>query len=143
MSSRAPPAYGSKRRLCRFPTPDGQRFDPSQSRGTGRGPRVDYEILHDLKAEVTSRLESERVEVKREVELVVDGFRYVRHTDATGACPASFIAENGVSSPPIVSSCDTFSRTNYCTVNCTITYYADSCVAIATQAHLIGGVLVD
>jgi hypothetical protein len=87
MSSRAPPAYGSKRRLCRFPTPDGQRFDPSQSRGTGRGPRVDYEILHDLKAEVTSRLESERVEVKREVELVVDGFRYVRHTDATGGLP--------------------------------------------------------
>jgi hypothetical protein len=53
--------------------------------------------------------------VRRQIEVVVDGLRHVHHAERPAACSASFIAENAVSSPPMVMSCDTLRRRSDCT----------------------------
>jgi hypothetical protein len=65
---------------------------------------------------VARRLEAEGVDVRRQVEVVVDRLRHVHDVDAAGGRSSSFIAENAVSSPPIVMSCETFRRSSEMTV---------------------------
>ena len=46
-----------------------------------RGLGVHHQVLEDLDAVMTGRLEAERVDVRRQVEIVVDRLRHVRHAD--------------------------------------------------------------
>ena len=75
--------------------------------------RVDHQVLDDLDAVVARGLEPERVDV------AAAGRDRCRSSSARGPrgcgrrpCCSSFIAENAVSSPPIVMSCVTFSRSS-------------------------------
>ena len=68
--------------------------------------RVDHQVLDDLDADVARGLEAERVDVRRQVEVVVDGLRHVDDADAARRLlRRGVIAENAVSSPPMVISC--------------------------------------
>ena len=49
-----------------------------------RRPCVDHQVLEDIDPEMPSRLISEGVDVRREIEVVVDGLGYVQHLDAAG-----------------------------------------------------------
>ena len=73
---------------------------------------VDHQVLDDLDAVVPRGLEPERVDVRRQVEVVVDGLRHVTTRMRPPACSSSFIAENAVSSPPMVMSMRTLSRSS-------------------------------
>jgi hypothetical protein len=65
---------------------------------------------------VAGGLEAEGVDVRRQVEVVVDGLGDVDDADAAPAFSASFIAEKAVSSPPMVMSWETLSRSSEMTV---------------------------
>ena len=77
---------------------------------------VDHQVLDDLHAVVARRLEAERLDVRRKIEVVVDRLQDVCDMDTARGALFSFIAEKAVSSPPIVMSCDTFSRRSDITV---------------------------
>ena len=49
-----------------------------------RGLRVDHQVLDDLDAVVARRLEPERVDVRRQLEVVVDRLRHVHDANASG-----------------------------------------------------------
>ena len=46
--------------------------------------RIDHQVLDDLDAVVTRGLEAERVDVRRQIEIVVDGLRHVHDAEAAG-----------------------------------------------------------
>jgi len=63
-------------------------------------PSVDHEVLDDIHSEMPRRLEPEGVHVRREVEIVVDGFGHVHHPDApTGLLLQPHGREGGVITP--------------------------------------------
>ena len=95
------------REMARLPSHRDDEVPPRRRLG------VYHEVLDDFDTVVSRRLVPERIDVGWEVEVVVDRLRDVHDADAAGGPSARrFIAEYTVSSPPIVMSCVTLSRSS-------------------------------